>query len=68
MRMENPPQEQAQILADRLVLMANLAMWDSKRLSPFGRESFVLIFVIINNFYISSGDETTRPSLGWRKG
>ena len=42
MRMENSPQEQAQILADRLVLIANLAMWDSKRLSPFGRELFVL--------------------------
>ena len=39
MRMENTLQEQAQILADRLVLMANLAMWDSKKLSPFGRES-----------------------------
>lgn len=68
MRNENSPQEQAQILADRLVLMANLAMWDSKRVSPFGRESFVLTFLIINKFYISSGDETTRPSLGWRKG
>jgi len=36
MRAESTPREQAQILADRLVLMANHAMWDSKKLSPFG--------------------------------
>ena len=68
MRTENASQEQAQIMADRLVLMANLAMWDSKKVSPFGRESFSLTFVTITEFSLSSGDEKTRSSLGRRKG
>ena len=67
MRMENTSQEQAQNLADRLVLMANLAMWDSKKVSPFGRKSFVLTHVIINQFF-PSGDEETGSPLGRRKG
>lgn len=60
MRMENMPPEQAQILADRLVLIANHAMWDSKKLSPFGRASFVLTPLVITKYYTLSGHEKTR--------